>query len=157
MGIVEEVRAQVKAITVIGTGGVARGGDGNALVCRDPTARELADDPAVGELVVEDDGIAVAGGLADAAKPAPDRGDARGTQHRSARVLVEDLVAFVDDLHVLRRADFAVGVGRRAVARHARKGDAVEVQRGAGDARRGGKRLGGPVGAVPMMFGHLRV
>ena len=135
LGIVEEVCAEMKAIAVIRAGGIARDGDGDALVGRDPGACELADDPAVGELVVDHDRVAVAIGLANAAKAGPDRGDARRPQHRGTRGLVEDLIAFVDDLDVLRRAHLAIGVRRRAIARHTREGGAVEVQNGAGDTR----------------------
>src|SRR5712691_698978 len=76
--IVEEVVTHVKTIAVIGAAGIARGRDGDALVRHSyAVVRELADDPAVGELVIEHDGIAVTGGFARTAKAGPDRGDCR--------------------------------------------------------------------------------
>src|SRR5258706_10785340 len=70
--------------------------------------------------------------LANAAQAAPERSDARRTQQRCARCLVKDLKAFINYLYVLARADFAVRVGRCAVACNTRKGDTVKVKKGAG-------------------------
>src|SRR5437660_25204 len=70
--------------------------------------------------------------LANAAKTAPERSDARRTQQRCARCLVKNLKAFINYLYVLGRADFAVRVGRCAVARNTRKGDPVKVKKRAG-------------------------
>ena len=63
----------MKAVAIVGAGGVARGGDGDALVRRDRRARELADEPAVGELVIEHDRVALPVVCANAAKAGPDR------------------------------------------------------------------------------------
>jgi len=46
--IVEEVRAQMKAIPIITPGCIARSGDRDAFVRRDATASKLADDPPAG-------------------------------------------------------------------------------------------------------------
>ena len=159
VGIVEEVRAQVKAVAGISAGRVGRGGDGDALVCRNGRPGELADEPAVGELVVEHDRVAVAGRLADAGEAGPERGDSHRPEDGGARRLVEDLEAFIDDLDVLRQAHLAVRVGGRAVAHHARERDAVEVQYGGGHGRRGGEvpRLDDLVGTVNVMRRYSRV
>ncbi len=158
LGIVEEVRAQVKAVPVIGACGIRRGGDGDALVRRVPGAGELADEPAVGNLVVEHDRVTLTAGLARFAEPGPDRRDGHGPEHRGARRLVEDLVPLVDDLDILRQAHLAVRVGRRAVAHHAREWDAVEIQDRCGHVRRGGVlALDDFIGPVFVMERDLRV
>src|SRR5206468_2833150 len=101
--------AEIKVVAVVRACGVERRGDGDALVGGNAGARELAYQPAIGQLVVEQHRIAVAIRLADPTEAAPDRGDADGTQHGCARALVEYLVALVDDLDVLRQAGFTVG------------------------------------------------
>ena len=73
--VIEEVRAEVKAITIIGAGGIARGGDSHAFIGDRRAAgrgRKLSDDPAIGQLIIEDDGIAGAARLAGAAEAAPE-------------------------------------------------------------------------------------
>src|SRR5206468_728016 len=89
-----------------------------------------------GELVVEHDGIAEAARLADSSEAAPDGRDVLRSKDRRAVRLVEYLEALVDDLDVLRRADLAVGVGRRAAAVDAGEADPVEVERRRGHVRR---------------------
>ncbi len=74
MRIIEKVGAEMKAVTVVCAGGIGRGGNGNALVS-DRTAgcaSELADDPAISQVIVEHDWIATSAGLADATKASPD-------------------------------------------------------------------------------------
>ena len=137
--IIEEIRPEVKAIPIIGAGGIARGGNRNALVSdRRASGRtgELADHPAISQLIVKNDGITEAAGLAGAAEPAPKRDDAVRAEDGVAGSLVENLVAFVDHLHVLREADGAVGIGRGAAASDTGEGNAVEIKDGRGNAGR---------------------
>ncbi len=73
--VIEEVRPEMKPITIIGAGGIARGGDSNALIGDRNAAsrgRELGDDPTIGQLIVKDDGITGAARLAGAAEAAPE-------------------------------------------------------------------------------------
>src|SRR2546421_10473286 len=104
MRVVEEVRAEVEAVAVPAASRVARRRAGDALVRRARRSSELRDHPAVRDLVVEDDRVAVACGLADAAEAAPERRDPGRAVERGARRLAEDLEALVHDLDVLRGA-----------------------------------------------------
>ena len=70
----------MEAVAVVAAGRIAGGRDRDALVGRDARAGELADDPAVGDLVIEHHRVAGAAVLADAAKAAPQRADARRAQ-----------------------------------------------------------------------------
>src|SRR5437868_1813007 len=105
----------MKAVAVVGAGGIVGGGHGNALIGRHAGTRELADNPAVVELVIEYHRVAITIGLAHPAKTAPNGGDAYRAKHRSACGLVKDLVALIDHLDVLGGTDFAVGVRWSAV------------------------------------------
>ena len=142
--VVEEVRAEVEVVAVVGAGRVARSRDGDALFGRGAGRKrargavELADHPAAGELVVEHDRVALVLGLAEAAEPAPERRDRNRAEQRGA-ALVEDLEGGVDDLDVLRLAGLAVRVGREARAGH-RLVHALEGQRRRGHVR-GGRRV----------------
>src|ERR1044072_9958295 len=98
----------MEAVAVPRAGRVTRGGDGNALVRRHARSRELREQPAIGELVVEHDGIAEAARLAHAAEAVPDGGDPDRPEQRRARGFVEHLESLVNDLDVLRRADLPV-------------------------------------------------
>jgi hypothetical protein len=73
MRIIEEVGAEVKGIAIVSAGGIAGGRDSYAFIGR-RSSGELADEPAVGDMVVQDDGVATASG-ADAAETGPDRVD----------------------------------------------------------------------------------
>ena len=126
----------MKGVAVPTAGGIAGRGDCNAFVSGDAGAGELADEPAIGKLVVERYGVAIAGGFARTTKATPNCSNTDRTQHRGAGRLVKDLEAFVDYLHVLRRPHLAIGIGRRAVARNTREGDAVKVENRAGHAGR---------------------
>src|SRR5262245_32438253 len=56
MRVIEEVRPEVKTITIIGAGCVTRGGDSHALIGYRDTpgrSRELSDDPTIGQLIIE--------------------------------------------------------------------------------------------------------
>src|SRR5438046_1235772 len=57
--VVVVVVAQEEVVAVVAAGGVAGGRDRDALVGGHADARELADQPAAVELVVEDDRVAV--------------------------------------------------------------------------------------------------
>src|SRR5258708_9324227 len=83
--------------------------------------------------------------LADPTEARPQADDGVGTKQRSTGGLVEDLEAFIDDLHVLCRAHFAVRVGWSAIADNTGVGDAVEVEYGCGHGQRGHKVLYNPV------------
>jgi len=69
LGIIKEVRAEVKAVAIPSASGIARGRNCDAFVSRNAGSGKLTDDPAVSELVVEHDRIAIASGLANAAEP----------------------------------------------------------------------------------------
>ncbi|PZR75012.1 MAG: hypothetical protein DLM73_06450 [Chthoniobacterales bacterium] len=127
--VVKKVGAEVKAVTVVSAGGVGRGRDGDALIGDRPArnAGELADQPAVGQVIVEHDWIAMSAGFTDAAKAGPDRRDALGPQDGSPRVLVENLIAFVDDLNILGGSHGAIGIGWGAVAADPRERDTIEI------------------------------
>src|SRR5688572_23693195 len=125
--IVEEVGTEMKVVTMIRAGGVASGRDGDALVSRNGNAGELRDDPAIGELIVKHDRISTVIELTNTAEALPDGGDGGWAKQLGPGAFVENLEAFVDHLHVLRRPDFTVGVGRCAVASDAGKLNAVEV------------------------------
>ena len=91
----------MKGIAIVSAGGIRGSRDGDALVGWDRRAGELADEPAVGEMVVEDDRVAPASGLADAAEAGPDRADGSWPKDRRTGCLVKDLIAFVHNLNVL--------------------------------------------------------
>jgi len=142
MRIIEKVGAQVKGITIVSAGGIRGSRDGDALVGRNRCAGELADEPAVGDMVVEDDGVAVAIALADAAEAGPDRGDGSWPQDRCTGCFVKDLITFVHHLDVLREPHGAVGVGRCAIASDTWKWDAVKIKGGRGYVRDQGLQQG---------------
>ncbi|HAF14622.1 MAG TPA: hypothetical protein DCK99_13180 [Blastocatellia bacterium] len=128
----------MKAIAIPSAGGITGRGDRDAFVGNWSAARrsrELADDPAAGQLIIENDWVAGAAVLACTAEAAPDGRDAIGPQDRISRGLVENLKAFVDDLHVLRCSHLAIRIGRCAVASDAWKGDTVKIEDGARDVR----------------------
>ena len=101
MRVIEKVAAEMKGITIVGPGSIRAGRDGDALVRWNGRPGELANQPAIGDVIVKDDGIAVAIALADATKAGPDRGDGRWPQNRCTRRLIKDLIAFVHHLNVL--------------------------------------------------------
>src|SRR6185503_4843330 len=98
-----------------------------AFIGRNGDAGKLRDDPAIGELIVKHDRVAAIVRLTNTAEALPERGNTRWAKQRRATVFVEHLEALVDHLHVLRRADFAVRIRRRAVATDAGKLDAVDI------------------------------
>ena len=61
----------MKVIAVVAAGRIARRRHGYTFICRHAGARELADDPAIVNLIVERDGITSAGGFANASEAAP--------------------------------------------------------------------------------------
>jgi hypothetical protein len=69
--------------------------------------------------------------LADAAKATPNGRDANGTEDRGASALVKDLIAFIHNLNILREANLAVCIRRRAEATDTRVADTVKVEQGA--------------------------
>src|SRR5207248_2581646 len=82
-GVIVEVASQVEVVAVVAAGGIARCGDGHALVGGHSGPGELADHPPVGELVVHHYRVAVSVGLAHAAEAAPYGGDRGGAEQRS--------------------------------------------------------------------------
>src|SRR5262249_61407049 len=111
---------------------------------------ELSDDPAIRDLVVEHDRVALTERLARAAEAAPQARDGDRAELRIAVGLVEYLQTLVHDLHVLRVTDLAIRVGRGAETAHARIRNAVEVELCRRHVRCGGlgfARPGQPGGA----------
>ena len=98
MRIIEEVRSKVKGVTIVATGGVAGGRDRDTFVGRYARAGKLADEPAVGELIVQHDRVTVAVALTNAAEATPDRRDSDGPVNRCSGRFVKDLKAFIDHL-----------------------------------------------------------
>ena len=164
MRIIEEIRPEVKPVTAISAGSIARGGNGHALVRdrRTPSRRgKLGNNPTIGQLVIENDGIAKAARLAGPAEAAPERRDAIRTEKGVTGGFVEDLEAFVDHLNVLRQANGAVCVRRSAAAADAREGNAVEAKDRHGNVRRKEAKqralIDNGVGAVDMRVRYLWV
>src|SRR4029453_17832895 len=87
-----------------------------------------ADQPAIGELVIQHDRITLTGSLANAAETAPDRLDIVRAENGRASRLVKDLVALVYDLEVLSCAHLAVGIGRSAVTTDTRERDTGKIE-----------------------------
>src|SRR6476620_10978054 len=83
-------------------------------------------------MVVEDDGIATAVGLADTAETRPDRTDITWSKNRSTGCLVKNLITSVNNLNVLSCPHRAVCIGRCAVAADAWKWDAIKIEDGSG-------------------------
>ena len=73
MWIVKKVRAEMKAIAIVCAGGIGGRRDGDTLVgsAYRPWPGKLGDDPAVRDMVIEDDRVAAAAVLA--APPKPDQ------------------------------------------------------------------------------------
>src|SRR4051812_17323236 len=126
--IIEEVRTQVKSVTVVAAGGIAGRRDRNTLVGRHAGAGELTNDPAIVDLIVHDDWIAIPCSFTHTTETAPQSRNARWSKLRCASRLVEDLVPFIDDLHILRGANFPIRVGRRTVASDSRERNAIKVE-----------------------------
>ncbi len=103
-----------EGVAVVGAGGVAAGGDGQAdEVGEGRGDGELGDDPAVGQAVVEDGGVAVVVAVACPAEAGPQGVGGQGTEADAAG-LAEDGEVGVDDLEVVGGADRAVRVAGRA-------------------------------------------
>ena len=164
LGVIEVVRPKVETITIVGAGRVTRSGNGNTLVRdRRPSSRagELADHPAIGQLIIKHDGITKAAGFAGAAEAAPKRDDTVRAEDGVTGGFVENLVTFVDHLHVLRQADGAVGIGRSAAATDTGEGDAVKVKDRRGNAGREEVKnrtlFDNRVGAIDVRVRDLRI
>ena len=127
LGIVVELRlVHEELVCAPARGRIARIRDRDALVER-PLARaverELRDHPALRELVVEHDRVAVV--VRAAERPSRKDRVARGRGHDLSARLRVDRVVGVDPFHVVVGAYVALGVGRIAPAE---VGDAVEGQ-----------------------------
>ena len=119
----------MESITIIGAGGVRCCRNGDAFVrWKTLRARELANEPAIVDMVIEDDRIAKGSRLADTAEPNPDTADCEWAKGGSTSCFVENLVALVYDLNVLALPDGTVGVRRTAIASDPGEGDAVKVK-----------------------------
>src|SRR5688572_28365087 len=118
----------MKAVAVPTTSGVARGRDCYAFIGGNADAGELANDPAVGELIVKHHRISGSCRLARSTEARPNTLNTHRPEYRSARSFVEDLKSFVNHLHVLRRSHLAVGIRRRAVAANTWERDTVKVE-----------------------------
>src|SRR4051794_19352021 len=110
----------MESVTIPGTSRIVGRRNSNALVRRHGTG-ELADHPSIRDLIVKNDRVAVASGLAETTEAGPNGNDARWPKNGSARIFIEDLIAFVDHLDILGRADLAIGIRRSTVTRDARK------------------------------------
>src|SRR5260370_19356934 len=122
--IVKEVRAEVKAIASIGAGGVCRRGNGDAFVGDRSAAcgaGKLRHQPAVRDVIIEQDWIAGAAVLACAAKSVPNRRNAIRSQKRTAGGFVKNLKTLVHYLNVLGLAYGSIRIGGRAGAAHPTK------------------------------------
>ena len=122
MRVIEKVAAKVKAIAIVSAGGIAGRRDSYALIGNASTG-ELADHPAVSDMIVEDYWIAMATTLANTAKAGPNRTDPSRPKDRGSRCLVKDLIAHVVIFNVLSQPDGPVGIGRctAALIKHAVK------------------------------------
>ena len=103
-----------EVIEVPRPGGVGGLGDGDDLVAGGHADDELADHPAVGQVIVEHDGVAVVGGgggRGEAGRRVQAAHQERGHQV-GPRHLVVDAHAQVDHLHIVVQADVTVAVGR---------------------------------------------
>ncbi|HEY7593115.1 MAG TPA: hypothetical protein VH969_08155 [Actinophytocola sp.] len=102
------------------------------LVLHEDVEGQVGRQPAVRDVVVLDDRIRDVLVLAEAAEPLEDRGARQRSHEIVSRGLVVDVEDRVDELEVLRRADGALGVGRRHLESeeraHFRGGPAVEVE-----------------------------
>src|SRR5205085_7045815 len=128
MRVIVKIAAKMKAITIVSAGGIAGGRDSYALIGNASTG-ELADHPAIGNMVVEDYRIAVATTQADAGEASPNRTDRSWRQDRGSRCLVKDLIAHVVIFNVLSHPNGPVGIGRctTALIDHA-----VKIENGGG-------------------------
>src|SRR6185369_15916525 len=118
--IVWELRAgRLEVVDVVRARRVAGLRDGDALVewrrCARACEGELAEQPAVGHLVVHDYRVAVVVRRAYPAERREEAAQLEGSGERRAR-LVPDTHEQVGLLYVVIRADRAVGVGRRETA-----------------------------------------
>ena len=130
----------MKAIAIVAAGGIGRGGNSDAFISdRAVTGSlgKLSNDPSIGQVVVKDNGIAVATSLTGTAETGPDRRNTIRPQDGVAGRFIEYLVAFVNDLDVLCFSNGTVRIRRCAIATDARKRDAVEVIQGSRDVGRG--------------------
>ncbi len=137
-----------ESVTVIGSGGIGAGGNRHAL--EEPWSRteddELRKNPAVGQLVVEHNRIAVIVRFARAAEALPECVPVRGKigQH-GASCLVEYSELNVYPLNILGKTNGAVGVRRHAARTEANRyvlsntGNVLDY-RGAKRPRRGCRR-----------------
>ncbi len=148
--VVETVAVEGELIAVPGGSGIAGLRHCDALRERAEVVGkgELARQPAVSGIVVEDDRVALVVGLAVAADSVPDRVRRERCLHNIA-VLVVDRGQQVDHLHVVVRPHRAVGVGRRD--QEAKDGPIVVV---VGAVEAGADR--GGAGALGVLnHGHL--
>ncbi len=111
LGVVGEVPAGREGVAEVGAQGVGRLGDGHAVEEGRPRGGELAQDPTVGELVVEHDRVAAVVGLAVAPEAGPQGVVGRGSEQQRAGLAV-DGERQVGHGHVVARADIADRVGR---------------------------------------------
>src|SRR5947207_12249926 len=101
MRIIEQVRAEMKVISVITTGRIAGRRDCDTFVGRNIGASELGNNPTVGDLVVKCYRITISRCLTQTTEATPQRRNAGRPELRRARGLIKDLVTLIDDLNVL--------------------------------------------------------
>ncbi len=138
--VVELVVRHHEVVQVVGAGGVGRLGDREELVVVGVGDRaKLAQEPAVRQGVVGDDGVAVVDRRAGPAQEGPDAGQLAGRSERAA-ALVEHPPGQVDHLDVVVGSDVAHGVGGDHAAAEKRRVvvavEPVEARAGAREAAR---------------------
>lgn len=131
MWIIEEVATEMKPIAIVSAGGIRGCRDSNTLIGWRRTG-ELAYEPPVGGLVVNDNRVATAIGFADPAKAGPNGANCSRPKDRRPGGLIKDLIAIVHHLHVLGQTYGAVGIGRRTVAGDTWKWDPIKIKDGGG-------------------------
>src|SRR5436309_353120 len=109
--IVIELIAERKRVTVVASRGVRCSGYSNTLQKRRLRDGELGKDPAIGNLVILDNRVAVVGRLAWSGKPRPDGIAGGRSRDNRATALGKDRKFLVHPLHVLGGTYHPVGIG----------------------------------------------
>src|SRR6185503_6768028 len=125
----------MESVAKVSTGSAAGRRNGDAFIGWNTDAGKLRDHPAIRQLVIKHNRITTARGLARSTEAIPQRADTYWAEHRRSSGLVENLKAFIGNLYVLGSTNFAIRVWWRAVAGHAGKGNAVNINCRTGHVR----------------------